>query len=57
METSKASFRPGTVPGHGHQSEHSLLLVPEHKFGHRSRAQALAPEIVLEHRARVRALV
>ena len=21
---------PGTVPGHGYQSEHSLLLVPEH---------------------------
>ena len=31
---------------------HSLLLVPEHKFRHRARARALAPEVVLGHRAR-----
>ena len=43
------------VPGHGHQFEHSLLLVPEHKFRHRPLARALAPEVVLGHRARARA--
>ena len=31
----------------GHQPEHSLLLVPDHRFGHRTRARALAPEVVL----------
>ena len=45
------------VPGHEHLSEHSLLLVPEHKFGHCARARALAPEVVLEHRAKARALI
>ena len=45
------------VPGHGRQSEHSLLLAPEHKFGHRVRARALAPQVVLGHLARARAIV
>ena len=35
------------VPGHGLQSEYNLLLMPEHYFGYRARARALAPEIVL----------
>ena len=34
-------------PGHRHQSEHSLFLVPEHKFGHR----ALATGVVLGHQS------
>ena len=34
--TTKAPFRPG--PRARHQSEHSLLLVPEHKFENRARA-------------------
>ena len=38
---------PCPVPGHGHESEHSLLLVPEHRFEHRARARVLAPEVVL----------
>ena len=36
------------------QSEHSLLLVPELKFGHHARARALAPEIVLGHCSQAR---
>ena len=43
--------------GHGHQAECSLLLVSEHKFVHRAQARALAPAMVLGHRARARALV
>ena len=38
---SKAPFRLGNR----HQSKRSLLLVPEHKFGHCAWAQALAPEV------------
>ena len=33
-----------------HQSEHGFLLVPEQKSGHRARARALTPEVVLGHR-------
>ena len=45
------------VPEHGHQSEQSLLLMPEHKFGHHARARALAREVVLGHCAQARALI
>ena len=34
------------VPGHKHQSEHSLLLVLMHKFGHRAWIWALVAEVV-----------
>ena len=45
----KALFRQNVmfrlVPGN--QSEHNILLVPENKFGHRFRARALAPAVVI----------
>ena len=34
--------RSDSVPGQRHQSERSLLLVPEHKFRHRARARVLS---------------
>ena len=35
-EMSLLNVRPRSVLVPGHQSEHSLLLVPEHKYGHRA---------------------
>ena len=37
--SSAGSRAPFSFPGH--QPEHSLLMAPEHKFGHRARARAL----------------
>ena len=46
-ETRRQGLNQGPVQtGLGHQFEHSLLLVPEHKFGDRARARALATIVV-----------
>ena len=41
------------MPRHRHrdQSEHSLLLLPDHKFGHHAGVRPLAPEVILGHHA------
>ena len=43
--------RSDLVPRHGYQSEHSLLLLPEYKFGRGARA--LVAEVVLGYRVSI----
>ena len=48
---------PGSVLGHGHQCECSILVVPVQKLEHGTRVRALSPKVVFRHRTRARALV
>ena len=47
---------PGSVLGHGHQCECSILVVPVQKLEHGTRVQALSPKIVFRHCTRERTL-
>ena len=57
----KAPFRLGACARFSGKdtdwSEHSFLLVPAQKSGHRAPARALPPRVVLGHRSRTRELV
>ena len=48
---------PGSVLGHGHQCERSILVVPVQKLEHGTQVWALSLKVVFRHRTQVCALV